>query len=245
MVSQKSLIDQGNWDILIILDACRFDFFQEEYRQYLSGNLRKVESEGRDTLSWACYTFPDYYDITYVSGAVPINSVKTDLSYLPFKVHYLPVKHFREIVDVWKFGWNFNLGTVMPRSVTEAALRRNGRRIVHYFQPHAPYIGKKMLLGKIGYHVGCGQGNPPDDVIWVAVKQGRISREQLREFYRLNLQLVLGHATNLISRLNGKTGIIVTADHGEALGEDGVFMHGFDHPTVREVPWLEVEWKKL
>lgn len=39
------------------------------------------------------------------------------------------------------------------------------------------------------------------------------------------------------------TDIILCSDHGEAMGEDDLWGHGFFHPTVMEVPFLmKVEW---
>ena len=37
------------WDTLIVLDACRYDFFEKVYRDYLSGTLEKRVSPGSCT----------------------------------------------------------------------------------------------------------------------------------------------------------------------------------------------------
>ena len=74
--SQRTLIHHSNWDYLIILDACRADYFAAEYTKFLpSSDLLFACSAGRDTFEFLKRVFPDYYDLIYVSGATPVNSV--------------------------------------------------------------------------------------------------------------------------------------------------------------------------
>ncbi|KXA93239.1 hypothetical protein AKJ64_01105 [candidate division MSBL1 archaeon SCGC-AAA259E17] len=54
---QKYLIEKKDWNCLIILDACRYDFFESNYDEYLNGKLRKVISEGTNTSQWLKRTF--------------------------------------------------------------------------------------------------------------------------------------------------------------------------------------------
>lgn len=186
-----------------------------------------------------------YYDITYISGAPPINSV-TDESFLnrkPWELYerYIPKRHFKEIVDIWNHGWDHSLGTVPPEKVTDAALkyRNRDRLVAHYFQPHAPYIGLHKLLGYIGKKYSGLHGIPPGSKIWNGIREGIITNEELRLAYRSNLRLVLREVKRLIQELDGK--IVVTSDHGELLGEDGLYAHSrINHPKFREIPWLVV-----
>ncbi|KXB08440.1 hypothetical protein AKJ55_01030 [candidate division MSBL1 archaeon SCGC-AAA382M17] len=64
--------------------------------------------------------------------------------------------------------------------------------------------------------------------------------EKLKGFYRKNLEFALKECQKLSDRLPGK--IVITADHGELLGEDGKYSHPptLKHPILREVPWFEV-----
>jgi len=45
----------------------------------------------------------------------------------------------------------------------------------------------------------------------------------------------------------GNVTIIITADHGELLGEDGLWFHPsrlhprIHHPKLHEIPWLEIK----
>jgi glucan phosphoethanolaminetransferase (alkaline phosphatase superfamily) len=52
---------------------------------------------------------------------------------------------------------------------------------------------------------------------------------------------VLQSVADLVPELDGR--VVVTADHGEAFGEEGVWEHHIEThiPPLVEVPWLEVE----
>jgi len=242
MLRQKDLIHETDWDLLIILDASRFDYFKENYKDYINGKLYKVRSEGIDTFEFLRECFPDYYDLTYVSGATPVNSVVKLNPHGMGHLYrgYVPRDHFKEIIDVWNFGWSDGLGTVPPHRVTTAAVNNiSSKMIVHYFQPHMPAIGEPKFLGLTGNKVGKMRGNPPDSPIWENVKE---NVELLRKAYEGNLRLVLLETRRLLEVVGDSfASIIVTSDHGEGLGEDGVFAHNKDHPVLREIPWLEVK----
>lgn len=67
------------------------------------------------------------------------------------------------------------------------------------------------------------------------------TKEKLMEYYRENMRLALENANELAEELDGK--VIITSDHGEAFGEQGVWEHHVEThiPPLVEVPWLEVE----
>lgn len=71
------------------------------------------------------------------------------------------------------------------------------------------------------------------------VKNG--TREAALELYEENLRIALEAVAELIPELDGR--VVVTADHGEAFGEKGVWEHHIEThiPPLMEVPWLEVE----
>lgn len=41
-----------DWDLLIVLDACRFDSFRDAFNRYFEGELREVRSRGSCTPEW-------------------------------------------------------------------------------------------------------------------------------------------------------------------------------------------------
>ena len=65
------------------------------------------------------------------------------------------------------------------------------------------------------------------------------SKELIVKAYKDNAKYVIKEAQEIIPLLKGK--VIISADHGTFLGEDGRFGHGGkEHPILRTVPWLEV-----
>lgn len=258
------------WNVLIILDACRYDIFRDNYSDFLEGKLEKRISVGVNTPTWLKNTFKDYYeDIIYISGNPYVNSKHVDFSGVGFDAS----KHFYKIIDVWDFGFDKFLKTVHPVAINKSFFKYNTlypdkRFILHYLQPHYPYIsvspeyiktetnmfmkphrydegmmGKlnkvlphsirwKMmgLLKKTGIKIDLGVGQIYLDKGWKGVK----------EAYTGDLRFVLKYVSKLVRNIdNGK--IIVTADHGERLGERGRFGHGGSRDRkVIEVPWLEI-----
>lgn len=72
----------------------------------------------------------------------------------------------------------------------------------------------------------------------IALKGGT---KKIQEYYEDNLRTALQCIKLLVQNQNGK--VIVTSDHGEALGESGRWGHNYDddHSILRTVPWLEID----
>lgn len=116
--------------------------------------------------------------------------------------------------------------------------------IIHYFQPHAPYIGETKLLGYTDTlpfaHFDNQEASPPCRPIWEGVRSGTLDGDLVKRAYRDNLRLVLSEARKLVDAIP-KVPAFITSDHGELLGEDGLWgHHEFDHKKIREVPWFQV-----
>ena len=272
-----------DWNTLIILDACRYDFFEKAYRNYLDGKLEKRISPASHTVEWLIKSFPAKYDITYISANPYINSFNIPLkNVLPkSKSSWKATEHFSKVIDVWQFGWDENLNTVHPKTVNTAyfANRINKKTIVHYMQPHNPYLshdyspdlidsGRRPIINEskseytskklykylrelLAYnlHNMLGTENywrirktlnlPPWNILEWFWRRGQ--SEEILFYYEDNLKQVLDYVRQLIANISGK--IIVTSDHGEALGEQGIWGHGSKSrvPVLFEVPWLEIE----
>lgn len=242
MVYQTPLIREADFNYLLILDACRFDFFKELYPKYLKGKLTKVRSPASNTPNWLRLTWPKYYDLTYFSANPYINSLGVPLEkYQDKSLEYISKNHFKTIIDVWNKGWNEQLGTVHPRAVNRFVKKtpHSKQNIVHYATPHAPYIGldnKYSRPGSIYRNQLLNQKMPPKG------NRRRPHRHLMIQAYKDTLELALQHVKQLLPHLNGT--IILTADHGEALIEHGLWGK---HPPnlnidcLRDVPWFEVE----
>jgi len=146
----QEIVD-GNWDYLIILDACRYDDFKELHTRYLDGKLEKRLSRGSNTLEWLSQTFKNRMDdVAYISANPHVNSKAFSLGETTSSISrfsnpsWNAVDKFGKIIDVWDYGNNKNIGCVHPLTLTEEALRyiekNNNRAIIHYIQPHEPYF---------------------------------------------------------------------------------------------------------
>jgi len=156
-------------------------------------------------------------------------------------------QRFSKIVELWRTAWRDDLGTVHPSAVYSAAvahlLRGAKRMVVHFIQPHAPYIGKtKLLRGNLHQtkaFIERGETPPPDPI-------ADIDPSLLRKAYLDNLELVMRYAYTLArkARRFGIARIVITADHGEILDEAPVaedrHPRGLAWRCLREVPWLEL-----
>lgn len=242
---QFDLIHAMDWQTLIILDACRFDCFEAQYGEYLKGKLTRVRSAGLETKQWLRFTWKDWYELVYISANPYINSVGYAVR------GWKAIDHFREIVDVWNFGYDEDIGWIPPRAVNKAVLDRAGddRMVVHYVQPHGPYIGRTgvftrtskfklrdEMLGLPDLPAKRKGGNSP------VARTREDKNRAIVAAYRETLDLVLERVSEIIPILEGKT--IVSSDHGEIMGECGRYgghMKAWEIPGLREVPWLEVE----
>lgn len=237
-IHQTTLVRQKDWDIMCILDACRYDVFKEVYGKYLTGKLQRVKSPASSTAQWMTCTFDDSFkDVLYVSGHPAINS-----NGIRFKYN----EWFWSVLDVWKWKWDEDLGTVPPDAVTEYVIssieRFSEHKIIaHYMQPHAPYLttdveGGDMDIIMIQMGVELNRNVRPYEGQIIYRSQGE---EALRKAYRENLEEVL-KAIVPLANLDKK--VILTSDHGELLGEAGLLFHPKEviHPVLRNVPWFEL-----
>jgi len=247
---------QEAWDSLIILDACRYDVFEEIYRQRkMKGTLEYRISRGTDTISFLLENF----------GDKRFNSKCKEIVYVtanPFVNKYLKGK-FHKIISVWNFGWDEELGVVPPESVYEAALKavrkyKGKRFIIHFMQPHYPYITAPEIaddsLKELREAVLQGRKICPKPIKRHILKISQsnfyltIDKEIHFKAYKENLRLAMPYVEKLIDILPGKT--VVTADHGEAFGEtlcSFKLIKIYGHPAqvripvLTKVPWLIIK----
>lgn len=208
-----------DWDYLFILDACRYDFFKQFYDLgYLRyGKLEKINSLGRQTAEWMVNTFDvskDYEDIVYVSANPYVEAVirNTDLSF-----------SHREAIwrDIWDEVWDTVTPKQVLRKVTYLRMRNRGKRfIIHLLQPHTPYLCYRLEHGKLREKI----------------RRGEIGQAEVKRGYIYNLHRALTMLDDYIKKLDGR--VVVTADHGELLGEWGLWFHKASvyHNKLFEVP---------
>lgn len=210
---------EEEWDYLIVLDACRYDFFEELYDDYLDGRLEKRRSPGSATPEWAAKTFTGRENLTYLSANPFINSTGVPLSELKWGAScdydWAAADHIGEVVDLWRDAWDDDLGAVTPEAVTSAARQRlDGRReddgmVVHYLQPHAPYLRrgrgrklKRIRRGVVDPEAAERNGDrdwPVVDAVRRAVER-RLGRSQLAMALGMLVELDVASAFDVGSR---------------------------------------------
>lgn len=225
-----------DWDNLIILDACRYDSVKSQ--NGIDGELEAVVSAGNRSWEFmqANFTGKQFHDTVYVTANPYANRLDDDVFHA---------------VDLLLDRWDDEIGTVQPQDVVEAAIEAhetypNKRLIVHFMQPHRPYLGPtadelRERVDLIGYR---NQGDGLQ--IWGAAKERKVTVSEIRRAYSESLDIVLDHVSELLEQIDGKS--IITSDHGEMLGErvfpftSRVWGHseGFTTPQLRTVPWLVV-----
>lgn len=215
-------IHEEDWDNLIILDACRYDYFKKCCE--IPGELEYRISRGSQSKEFIRGNFTDVraYDTVYLSDNPWYGRLHEDIG---SELHHFSFCK-RDAFD----------GTVSyPSTVTETAVEYhetfpNKRLIVHYMQPHAPFFDSD---GNELYRW------PSDEI--------SCDPTELKESYTRNLRLVLSEVEELLSDLVGKT--VVTSDHGELLGErlPPCPFRQFQHPggiyrkELVQVPWFKID----
>jgi len=239
-----SYVMDRDWDILVILDGCRYDLFNEtqELDGDLDGTLNPTISPASCTRQWLQESFPtEYPDTVYVSA-----NPQT-------QIHGVEDRFFRSI-RVWDECWSDEHNTarpdeVIPRAIDKSQKYQNKRIIVHLVQPHYPFIGDLgQKIDHRGFHEKARAGKPVEaesgKTIWDRLKNGQVTKKIVWEAYKENLELALSNVKTLIEELDGK--IIITSDHGNALGEWGIYGHpcGLYHSSLVKVPWFETEFEE-
>lgn len=266
------LVDEDEF-VLIILDACRFDYFQRVYQDYFSGDLEKVWSEGSKTPQWIPRTWSKYYDLTYVSGAPYMSDHRKDM----LSEKYTPSEHFDQIEHIWATDWDGKRFTTDPTAITNAALTEianseKSRLVVHHLQPHEPYIGdgsdgfletpeippwdmtETSLSAQEVYEfsnpkvIDGKDINLPRLSILDQIKSGDLTIDEWRTAYENNLRSALTEVKEITKHVDEDCTVIISSDHGELLGERSELLNRIlhMHPGDRIDPRLRcVPWLKV
>ncbi|WP_435102464.1 hypothetical protein [Halarchaeum sp. P4] len=230
---QTTPIWEEEWDLLIILDACRPDWMKEIEEEYnFISDINTKHSVGSHSSEWISETFSDEYsqllkDTLYVTGN-----------------HYasqIDESNLRKLVMAQDYGeWAYDSASPPANVVTDLAVQAARstdweRCIVHYMQPHKPFIKRKesreeflVKQDSLGYEP------------YIRHFNGEISEEELRLEFISNLKYVLEEVKLLLENIDAPK-VVISSDHGQALGEDGLWDHTMrvKHPSMKQVPWIE------
>lgn len=233
-VPRGTNVYERDWEVLVVLDACRVDLMEEVADEYpFLGHVDKIKSVGSMSEEWLAKTFSEEYS-SEVSETIYVTTNA-------FSGEVLTPEKFRMVDELWRYCWDDELGTVPPSSVTDRAVsiareHDPARLIVHYMQPHHPFIGSD-LFGRFGIDQF---GEQKEATVVDALRNSDISPEEFWIAYRDNLRYVLDETSVLLSNIDADK-VVITSDHGDALGEWGIYGHpaGCLHPAVTNVPWVE------
>lgn len=250
VIKQEDLeIVEKEWSNLIILDAARYDFFKKvndisgDLTKRLSGRSStkfvKTELQNKQLKDVVCVTQDDKYD-RYLNQS-------------QFH-HYEYINQGRRSYQERR-----NLEKEMIEKIQN--LRRTypeKRLLTHFMRPHIPWISeyaedlRSQITDRYDVTFKFESADSKSDhlheplySLYHARQFGLINDAELRKAYEKEMQDIIQSLARLIKNLNGKT--IITADHGEMLGErmPPLFVrhwghHGFNKEK-RTVPWLEVD----
>jgi hypothetical protein len=228
------------WDVLIVLDAFRADLFRKIVK---TKNYEFVEqcdditSIAGKSLGWLRTMFdtnhlPEVKETAYVTA-----NPHTDIVFS--EAETVSKDDFALLDEVWKYGWDEDIGTVLAETVTDRAIdiwRSSGTPslIIHYIQPHFPSVPYPDLGSKIDLEM---VGETWPDSIWERAIRGKVSDEKIWEAYESNGKYVMDNLKTLLTNIDTDH-TVITADHGNAVGERGFYGHGgYPVHEVREVPW--------
>ncbi|SHG71366.1 alkaline phosphatase family protein [Halobaculum gomorrense] len=236
-------IYEKDWDVLVVLDACRYDLFaaavsspDTDFAFVDRGSLAATRSVESATRPWMRRTFgPGVEGVEqthYVVGS-PWSSLQLDESW------------FASLDPVWQDAWDDDHGTLLPETVTDRALAASRevdfdageRLLVHYMQPHCPFIDSPDIATP---KAADGFTDAAERDVWTRLQAGEVSLDEVRDGYRANLDLALVEVERLLHGIDSER-VIITSDHGNATGEYGLYGHPESMPfdCLREVPWFE------
>lgn len=243
---------ERDWDLLVVLDACRVDAVEAVADEYdFVETVDTITSVGTSSEEWLGNTFTRDHEAAIADTAMlSANGYTQELfetgkeppSRRPVPVgapswDIVDAGDFGLLDHVWRYGRDETLDQVPPRVLTDRAIEvgRSGpydRLVVHYLQPHSPYIARAIWEDRAP--------TEQERDSRAAYNSGELSAEGLRELYRDNLRLVLDEVELLVENVDAET-VAITADHGELLGELRVYGHpsGLPHPDLIRVPWIE------
>ncbi|WP_176451466.1 hypothetical protein [Halorubrum sp. Eb13] len=224
-------------------------------------NINQKRSVGGRSPEWIAKTFVEEYESTiqntaYLSAnvfskqilqerhheSVPpteVNLAYSLLGRLP-TVDVSSLGHFEYLYEYEPVGeegpFGHKDGGTPPRYVTDRAIAVGrdhdfDRLILHYLQPHPPYVANAVESGrKLKRH----------ESDWWGYLGSTGDYETIWNTYLDELRYVLDDVEILLNNLDAER-VAISADHGESFGEYWEYGHktGSINPYVRTVPWVE------
>ncbi len=237
---QHARLQALDWDVLVVLDACRYDVLDG----VTHWPVDRCRSPGSATGHWLAECER--------SGVLAESHVATgNANYVNWDVGAEDVEH------VWRAHWNDRLGNVLPGPVLDAAdeFLTDGHRpvVAHLLPPHAPYVARVGETWIPAFpDVDVWRRNPgreDEDKLspQVAMATGHVDMERAVAGYRASVESTWNAVVEYVGEwLADDLTVVATADHGETFGRWRDWKL-FGHPNrvhvrpLTEVPWVVFE----
>lgn len=259
---------EQDWDNLIILDACRFDVFESV--NSIPGKLDCVISRGSHSEEFYRNGFSNGpFKDTIIVTANPYTPIVCNNQFYRIITTFSGTRTVENLPRIEKIEDESgrlleasHIENVHPKYLNKLAIdviqeNPNKRLIVHYMQPHDPYLGDtarrvRDQFRREGFEFSYWKSLDEIDEdkknlpgLMALATRGKLDPSVLRELYEENLRIVMEYVEDLLTKIDGKT--VVTSDHGELLGDRCVRGQKFFHEKrlfakeLRMVPWLTIE----
>jgi hypothetical protein len=253
---------EREWDVLILLDTGRVDALRAVAPEYeFIQTVDQITSVGAASPEWTAATFVEQYretlaETAYLSANATAREIlekrtpaTRSLSNSHLRYNLLArhdtvtaadlgkLEHLWQYESVGETGrFGHPKGSTPPRYVTDRGIAvakddEYDRLVLHYHQPHAPYTARATAENRDLHEYEENRKK------YVA-KTG--DYERIWETYLDDLRAVLDEVAIVLDNIDAEN-VVISADHGEALGEWGVWAHpiGSVHPKIRQVPWIQ------
>jgi hypothetical protein len=191
-----------NWDLCIVLDACRADLLQsvleeEAWSPPEEWSWNTITSVDSHTIPWSRKTFLG-----------PVSGETTPTTYVtatPQSTEVSDSDRIAELDEVWRYAWDDTLGTVPPGAVTDRAIHHyrtgSNRVLAHYLQPHVPLLTRDDEA--LRPYFGASEGQPNDGAVTPQSESddGASDTATVFEWLPGEWDLATGDSTYLFDRL--------------------------------------------
>lgn len=234
---EEDLIEDFDCENIIILDGCRYDIFSD-----LVPEANHIISPGSCSKDFIKSTFGDNCEFNDVVCISANPYFKPEL----FRklTNKKPEDVFYKVYPTYE-RWNDDLDTVTPSEVISDVRRAqnehpNKDKLIFLMQPHCPFIGQEPIGNGCKHILDSEISRGIVNDVWDKRLARQISHETVVRRYKNNVELALEACNEIHDILNGET--IVTSDHGNLLGENGLYGHKVHIKTdeLRKVPFYRI-----
>lgn len=261
---------ERDWDILIILDAARYDIVSEISDDYdYIDTVDKIRSRGSHSSEWCYNTFvtdhekydEDIRNTHYITGNVIASLVLNGASDTDFlddgsyveeaasqEYEHKRIERLSSYQPAWKDSLDMECEHIPPQSITARLLdilpnrRENDKYMLHYMQPHEPFVEADSERRN-------RWPNSKEDISMFNMSDNDYN--QLMQNYKDNHRYIFDHLRIIMNQIDNDLDVAISADHGNITNKVLGVPYTFGHPNyvffskqLRNVPWIEVDQSK-